>query len=38
MIMGIEHGLYLINQIKHVECLIIDDYNKIYTSHNIKCN
>ena len=38
MIMGIEHGLHLINQLKHVECLIIDDHNKIYTSHNIKCN
>jgi len=38
MIMGIEHGLHLINQLKHVECLIIDDHNQIYTSHNIKCN
>ncbi len=38
MIMGIEHGLHLINQLKQVECLIIDDNNKIYTSHNIKCN
>lgn len=38
MIMGIERGLHLINQLKHVECLIIDDHNKIYTSHNIKCN
>ena len=38
MIMGIEHGLNLINQLKQVECLIIDDNNKIYTSHNIKCN
>ena len=38
MIMGIEHGLYLINQLKQVECLIIDDNNKIYTSDNIKCN
>jgi len=38
MIMGIEHGLHLINQIKQVECVIIDDNNKIYTSNNIKCN
>lgn len=38
MIMGIEHGLHLINQIKQVECLIIDDNNKIFTSQNIKCN
>jgi thiamine biosynthesis lipoprotein len=34
-IMGIEHGLYLINQLKHVECVIIDDNNKLYTSNNI---
>lgn len=38
MIMGIEKGLYLINQLKQVECLIIDDHNTIYTSDNIKCN
>ncbi|MGN6601847.1 MAG: FAD:protein FMN transferase [Ginsengibacter sp.] len=38
MIMGIEKGLFLINQLKQVECLIIDDDNKIYTSNNIKCN
>ncbi len=37
-IMGIEHGLHLINQVKQVECVIIDDNNKIYTSKNIKCN
>jgi thiamine biosynthesis lipoprotein len=38
IIMGIEHGLHLINQVKQVECVIIDDNNKIYTSNNIKCN
>lgn len=37
MIMGIEHGLNLINQLHQVECLIIDDNNKIYTSHNVQC-
>jgi len=36
-IMGIEKGLNLINQLKQVECVIIDDKNKIYTSRNIKC-
>jgi FAD:protein FMN transferase len=35
-IMGIRAGLHLINQVKHVECIIIDDHNKIYTSKNIK--
>lgn len=34
-IMGINAGLDLINQIKGVECIIIDDYNKLYTSRNI---
>lgn len=37
MVMGIEKGLYLINQVKQVECVIIDDRNKIYTSKNINC-
>jgi thiamine biosynthesis lipoprotein len=35
-IMGIERGLYLINQLKHVECIIIDDNNKLYKSNNIR--
>jgi thiamine biosynthesis lipoprotein len=34
-IMGIEAGLAMINQIKGIECIIIDDFNKIYTSKNI---
>jgi thiamine biosynthesis lipoprotein len=34
-IMGIQHGLNLINQLKHVECIIIDDDNKLYVSKNI---
>ena len=37
MIMGIETGLNLINQMNKIECVIIDDDNKIYTSNNIKC-
>ena len=37
MIMGISKGLNLINQLKQVECVIIDDNNKIYTSKNINC-
>ena len=36
-IMGVEHGLHLVNQLSQVECVIIDDNNKLYTSTNIKC-
>ena len=36
MVMGTTAGLHLINQIQHMECIIIDDQDKIYTSHNIK--
>ena len=34
-IMGIKAGLDLINQLRHVECIIIDDDNKLYLSRNI---
>ena len=34
-IMGIRAGLNLVNQIKDLNCVIIDDHNKIYTSKNI---
>lgn len=34
-IMGIKAGLDLINQLKQVECVIIDDDNKLYVSRNI---
>jgi thiamine biosynthesis lipoprotein len=35
MIMGIRTGLDMINQMKHIEAIIIDDNNKLYTSKNI---
>jgi FAD:protein FMN transferase len=35
MIMGIKVGLNIINQVKGLACVIIDDNNKIYTSKNI---
>ncbi|MGZ8511508.1 MAG: FAD:protein FMN transferase [Chitinophagaceae bacterium] len=35
MIMGIKVGLNIINQVKGLACIIIDDNNKIYTSKNI---
>ncbi|THF53445.1 FAD:protein FMN transferase [Flavobacterium supellecticarium] len=34
-IMGIQAGLYLVNQLPDLYCIIIDDNNKIYTSQNI---
>jgi thiamine biosynthesis lipoprotein len=34
-VMGITAGLFLINQIPDLYCIIIDDNNKIYTSKNI---
>jgi thiamine biosynthesis lipoprotein len=35
MIMGIRAGLDMINQIKNIEAVIIDDNDRIYTSDNI---
>jgi thiamine biosynthesis lipoprotein len=35
MIMGIKVGLDLINQLKGLACIIVDDNDKIYTSKNI---
>lgn len=37
-ITGVETGLNIINQIKGVECIIIDDQNDIHTSNNIELN
>lgn len=36
MIMGIKVGLEMINQIKNIDCIIIDDNNQLFTSKNIK--
>jgi thiamine biosynthesis lipoprotein len=35
MIMGIGAGLDMVNQIKDLEAIVVDDHNKIYTSKNI---
>ncbi|MEX1238448.1 MAG: FAD:protein FMN transferase [Cyclobacteriaceae bacterium] len=35
MVMGIKAGLGLINQVKNIACLIIDDEDRLYTSKNI---
>ncbi|WP_027380713.1 FAD:protein FMN transferase [Chryseobacterium daeguense] len=34
-IMGIDFALNMVNQINHLECIIIDDQDKIYSSQNI---
>lgn len=34
-IMGVRAGIALINQIKHLGCIIVDDNNNIYSSNNI---
>ncbi len=36
MIMGINVGLEMINQIKNMGCIIIDDNNRVFTSQNIQ--
>ncbi|HYV94400.1 MAG TPA: FAD:protein FMN transferase [Chitinophagales bacterium] len=35
MVMGIKAGLNLINQMKNIACIIIDDHDSLYTSSNI---
>lgn len=34
-VMGIEAGLYLVNQLPGLHCIIIDDHNKLYKSNQI---
>ena len=36
MVMGIRVGLDMINQLRNVACIIIDDHDKLYNSDNIK--
>lgn len=35
VVMGVKIGLELINQIKQVACIVIDDNDRVYTSNNI---
>jgi FAD:protein FMN transferase len=37
-VMGIKVGLDLINQMKGIACIIIDDNDRLYTSNNIRIN
>jgi thiamine biosynthesis lipoprotein len=36
MVMGIEAGLSMIDQMRHIDCVIVDDNDRIHTSKNIK--
>ncbi|MDQ6904271.1 MAG: FAD:protein FMN transferase [Bacteroidota bacterium] len=36
MIMGIKAGMDLINQMKNIEAIVIDDSNKVYSTKNIR--
>jgi thiamine biosynthesis lipoprotein len=38
MAIGINAGLYLINQLNQMAAVIIDDHNRVYTSKNININ
>jgi FAD:protein FMN transferase len=38
MVMGIKAGLNLINQVKGLSCIVIDDNDKLYYSKGIKIN
>lgn len=35
MMMGINAGLYLINQLNQIACIIVDDQNRVYTSKDV---
>ncbi|MDB5144954.1 MAG: FAD:protein transferase [Mucilaginibacter sp.] len=35
MSMGVNAGLYLINQLQQLACVIIDDHNRVYTSKEV---
>lgn len=37
-VLGVRTGLDLINQMKDIACVIIDDHNKLFTSSNIHIN
>jgi thiamine biosynthesis lipoprotein len=36
MVMGIQAGLNLINQMNHISCIIVDEKDRMYTSRSIK--
>jgi len=36
MAMGINAGLYLVNRLHQIGCVITDDQNRVYTSKDVK--
>ena len=36
MVMGMKSGIFMIDQLPGISCIIIDENNKLYTSANIK--
>ena len=36
MVMGLKAGMNLINQMKDIEAIVIDDNNAVYSSNNIR--
>ncbi|OQP63880.1 thiamine biosynthesis protein ApbE [Niastella vici] len=36
MVMGVQAGLHLINQIHYLSCIIVDEHNTIYSTKNIQ--
>ena len=36
MVMGVQAGLQLINQVHYLGCIIVDEHNTIYTTKNIQ--
>lgn len=36
MVLGVKQGIDLVNQIKHLGCIIVDDNNSIYSTKNIQ--
>jgi len=37
MTMGVNAGLYLINKLQQLACVIIDDHDRVYTSKEVSC-
>ncbi|MGB0871480.1 MAG: FAD:protein FMN transferase [Flavobacteriales bacterium] len=37
-VLGIDIGLHRINQLRNIECIVIDDKGKVFTSQNININ